>query len=55
MKATVRKMEVMIVYCNDNKTSVNQLLLEAGKAAVYEDFCGVSEFAKDDWVTNFGC
>ena len=44
-----------IVYCNDNKTSVNQLLLEAGKAAVYEDFCGVSEFAKDDWVTNFGC
>jgi endonuclease YncB( thermonuclease family) len=44
-----------VVYCNDSKASVNQLLLEAGKATVYEDFCDVSEFANDKWVTNFGC
>ena len=43
------------VYCNGNTTSMNQILLEEGKAVVYEDFCGVSEFAKDKWVTNFGC
>jgi hypothetical protein len=34
---------------------VNQLLLEDGKAVVYEDFCDVSEFANNKWVTNFGC
>ena len=43
------------VYCNGNTASVNQLLLEDGKAIVYEDFCDVSEFANDKWVTNFGC
>ena len=44
-----------VVYCNGNTASVNQLLLEEGKAIVYEDFCDVSEFANDEWVTNFGC
>jgi endonuclease YncB( thermonuclease family) len=44
-----------IVYCNGNTTSVNQILLEEGKAIVYEDFCGVSEFGRDKWVTSFGC
>jgi endonuclease YncB( thermonuclease family) len=44
-----------VVYCNSNTASVNQLLLEEGKAIVYEDFCNVSEFANDKWVTNFGC
>lgn len=44
-----------VVYCNDSTTSVNQLLLEAEKAVVYEDFCDVSEFANDRWVTSFGC
>jgi endonuclease YncB( thermonuclease family) len=44
-----------IVYCNGSTTSVNQILLEMGKAIVYEDFCNVSEFARDKWVTNFGC
>lgn len=44
-----------VVYCNGNTASVNQLLLEEGKAIVYEDFCDVSEFANDKWVTNFGC
>ncbi len=44
-----------VVTCNGNWISVNQILLEEGKAMVYEDFCGVSEFAKDKWVTDFGC
>jgi endonuclease YncB( thermonuclease family) len=44
-----------VVYCNRSTASVNQLLLENGKATVYEDFCEVSEFANDKWVTNFGC
>jgi endonuclease YncB( thermonuclease family) len=44
-----------VVYCNGSTTSVNQLLLEHGKAIVYEDFCEVSEFANEKWVTSFGC
>jgi endonuclease YncB( thermonuclease family) len=44
-----------VVACNGNWISVNQILLEEGKAMVYEDFCDVSEFAKDKWVTDFGC
>jgi micrococcal nuclease len=44
-----------VVYCNKSTASVNQLLLENGKAIVYEDFCEVSEFANDKWVTSFGC
>jgi endonuclease YncB( thermonuclease family) len=44
-----------VVYCNNSTTSVNQVLLEEGRAIVYEDFCGVSEFANDKWVKSFGC
>lgn len=44
-----------VVYCIGSTTSVNQILLEEGKAIVYEDFCGVSEFGRDKWVTSFGC
>jgi micrococcal nuclease len=44
-----------VVYCNDAKTSLNQILLEEGKAIVYEDFCGQSEFAGEEWITRFGC
>jgi endonuclease YncB( thermonuclease family) len=44
-----------VVYCNGNTASLNQLLLEQGKAIIYEEFCDVSEFANDKWVTNFGC
>lgn len=44
-----------VVYCNYSTVPVNQILLEEGKAVVYEDFCGVSEFARDKWVTSFGC
>ena len=43
------------VYCNGNTSSLNQILLEEGKARVYQDFCSVSEFGKDKWVTDFGC
>ncbi|MGC1134473.1 MAG: thermonuclease family protein [Nitrososphaeraceae archaeon] len=43
------------VYCNGNNTSLNEVLLEKGKAVLYEDFCGASEFANEDWVTSFGC
>jgi len=43
------------VYCNGSTTSLNQILLEKGKAIVYENFCNVSEFAKDKWVASFGC
>jgi endonuclease YncB( thermonuclease family) len=44
-----------VVYCNYSTVPVNQILLEEGKAVVYEDFCRVSEFARDKWVTSFGC
>jgi endonuclease YncB( thermonuclease family) len=32
-----------VVYCNSNARSVNQVLIEDGKATVYEDFCNVSD------------
>ena len=44
-----------VVYCNGSTESLNQVLLEQGKAIVYEDFCSVSESANDGWVTSFGC
>jgi micrococcal nuclease len=44
-----------VVYCNGSTESLNQILLEKEKAIVYEEFCSVSEFANDGWVTDFGC
>jgi nuclease-like protein len=44
-----------VVYCNASSTSLNQALMEEGKAVLYEDFCDVSEFAGDEWVTKYGC
>jgi Staphylococcal nuclease homologue len=44
-----------VVYCNGTSTSLNEILLATGKAALYEDFCNVSEFANEDWVTRYGC
>jgi endonuclease YncB( thermonuclease family) len=43
------------VYCNGNSSSLNELLLETDNAVLYEDFCGVSEFSNDGWVTTHGC
>ena len=44
-----------VVYCNGSSLSLNELLLETDKAILYEDFCGVSEFAGDSWVVRHGC
>lgn len=44
-----------VVYCNGNSSSLNEILMESGQAVLYEDFCSVSEFADEDWVTNYGC
>lgn len=44
-----------VVYCHGNISSLNEILLETDKAFLYEDFCGVSEFADEDWVTSYGC
>jgi endonuclease YncB( thermonuclease family) len=44
-----------VVYCSGSTKSLNQILLKEGKAIVYEEFCSVSEFANDGWVTDFGC
>ena len=48
-----------LVYCgNDNinnKKSLNELLLEGGYAAIYQDFCGISEFSSAGWAQSHGC
>ncbi len=44
-----------VIYCNGSTASMNQILLAMRKAIVYEDFCNVGEFARDKWVTDFGC
>lgn len=44
-----------VVYCNGNSSSLNELLLETDKAVLFEDFCDVSEFSNDGWVTTHGC
>lgn len=43
------------VYCNGNSVSLNEILLDEGKAVLYEDFCNVSEFANEDWIASSGC
>jgi micrococcal nuclease len=48
-----------LVYCgNDginNKKSLNELLLEGGYAAIYQEFCGISEFSLASWAQSRGC
>jgi hypothetical protein len=48
-----------LVYCgNDNinnKRSLNELLLEGDFAVIYQDFCGISEFASESWAQSRGC
>ena len=48
-----------LIYCgNDNinnKKSLNELLLERGYAVIYQDFCGISEFASESWAQSRGC
>src|SRR5215208_4363290 len=46
-----------LVYCGDanmhDKISLNELLLQNGHAAVFEDFCSKSEFSLQNWVQSF--
>jgi len=44
-----------VVSCNGNSQSINEILLETGKAVLYEDFCAITEFANVGWVTSYGC
>jgi endonuclease YncB( thermonuclease family) len=44
-----------VVYFNGSSSSLNELLLATEKAVLYGDFCGVSEFANEYWVTRYGC
>lgn len=46
---------IVKMYCDNGSTSLNQVLLEKGKAVVYEDLWDVSDFANDDWVTRYDC
>jgi endonuclease YncB( thermonuclease family) len=43
------------VYCNGNNVSLNEILLDEGKAVLYEDFYNVSMFANEDWIASSGC
>ena len=44
-----------VLYCHGNESSLNEILMATGKAVLYEDFCGVSEFAVEGWVMHYGC
>ena len=44
-----------VVYCDGSNISLNEVLMNANKAILYEDFCDASEFANEDWVTRYGC
>jgi micrococcal nuclease len=47
---------VSLVYCGENKTSsLNQQLLQNGYAKILEQYCSVSEFSKQTWVSTYGC
>ena len=46
---------VAVVYCKGNRWNINAELIKKGFAAVYEEFCNVSEFANEDWARNYGC
>ena len=41
------------VYCGGKV--LNEELLDAGHAVMYESFCKVSEFGKEDWAVRHGC
>jgi endonuclease YncB( thermonuclease family) len=41
------------VYCGGKM--LNEELLNAGHAVMYESFCDVSEFGKEDWAVRYGC
>lgn len=46
---------VSLVYCGEDKASLNQQLLQNGYAKILEQYCSVSEFSKQTWVFAYGC
>ncbi len=46
---------VSLVYCGQDKTSLNQQLLQNGYAKILEQYCSVSEFSKQTWAITNGC
>lgn len=41
------------VHCGDN--ILNEQLLRSGLAQILDNFCATSEFAKENWVQEYGC
>ena len=41
------------VFCSGKM--LNEELMEAGHAAIYESFCSESEFGREEWATRYGC
>lgn len=41
------------VYCDSNPASLNELLLNSSHANIMPEFCGVSEFASNDWSVKY--
>lgn len=44
-----------LVYCGNNTSSINELLLNSSKASILPQFCKVSEFASSLWAKKYGC
>jgi endonuclease YncB( thermonuclease family) len=43
------------VYCSNNPVPLNELLLNSSHANIMPEFCGVSEFASNNWAIRHGC
>jgi hypothetical protein len=43
------------VYCGNNTSSLNELLLNSSKASILTEFCGISESASSVWAQKNGC
>lgn len=46
---------IALVYCGNNTSSLNELLLNSSQASILPKFCTVSEFASSSWVQKYGC
>lgn len=44
-----------LVYCGNNTSSINEMLLNSSKASILPEFCNVSEFASSLWAHKYGC
>ena len=43
------------VYCNEDTDSLNQKIIENDHGTIYDRFCEISEFGKEDWAIKHGC